>query len=537
MIPICQEDETPTQFAERTGKLYAGFTSCDHKKEFGQYLTPLSVAQFMAQLSEVDGPELICILDPGAGAGILSCSLLEELSKRKKIKKVFLEAYEVDELLANCLECVLAYAKEWLQKNGICLEYSINRTDFILSNAFVLNKSLNLFELQASKKHEFDIIISNPPYFKIPITDSRAIAAASVVYGQPNLYAIFMAVSSFLLRESGELIFITPRSYTAGQYFQLFREQFFELMLPKKIHLFESRKDAFNKDDVLQENVVLYAKRMHRWSRKKTNCLVQITASSGVGDLSDRTQRLVPVEDVLESRFKGKILRIPTAESHDEIRKVVHSWSGCLGKYGLQISTGPIVPFRVRNLLFKRGNVPEKHAPLLWMQNVTAMNIDWPKKNVIKPQYVLDDESSRSILLLNKNYILLRRFSSKEQDKRLIAAPYIYKKFQSTYIGLENHLNYIYRPNGQLCEEEAYGLAALLNSSLLDEYFRTFNGNTQVSATELRSMPLPSWELITYLGKKILLEQVKLDDLDALIAEVLNHEASFNMKVIGVVNA
>ncbi|WP_439116320.1 hypothetical protein [Paludifilum halophilum] len=34
-------------------------------------------------------------------------------------------------------------------------------------------------------------------------------------------------MSAFLLRAGGQLVYITPRSYTAGPYFRLFRERFF----------------------------------------------------------------------------------------------------------------------------------------------------------------------------------------------------------------------------------------------------------------------------------------------------------------------
>jgi adenine-specific DNA-methyltransferase len=91
----------------------------------------------------------------------------------------------------------------------------------------------------------------------------------------------------------------------------------------------------------------------------------------------------------------------------------------------------------------------------------------------------------------NKNYVLLRRFSTKEDVRRIVAAPILQDQFKSDVIGIENHLNYIYHRVGTLSEDEAFGLAAILNCSLIDTYFRTFNGNTQVSATELRQMPLP----------------------------------------------
>jgi adenine-specific DNA-methyltransferase len=101
--------------------------------------------------------------------------------------------------------------------------YTIIQKDFVLENASCLSENANLF---AEKAEQFDIIISNPPYFKLPTDDKRSIAAKTVVNGHPNIYAIFMAVSAKLLKENGEIIFITPRSYASGSYFKLFREYF-----------------------------------------------------------------------------------------------------------------------------------------------------------------------------------------------------------------------------------------------------------------------------------------------------------------------
>ena len=38
------------------------------------------------------------------------------------------------------------------------------------------------------------------------------------------------------------------------------------------------------------------------------------------------------------------------------------------------------------------------------------------------------------------------------------------------------------------------GLAAYLNSTLVDAYFRQFSGHTQVNATDLRSLKYPDWQ-------------------------------------------
>jgi adenine-specific DNA-methyltransferase len=249
---------------------------------------------------------------------------------------------------------------------------------------------------------------------------------------------------------------------------------------------------------------------------------VKISHSLGVRDLSDPEDRSVPLADVLVQNGDDVVLRIPVTSSDDDAARIVHSWSGDLRGYGLEISTGPVVPFRATSLISSSGKVPQTHAPLLWMQNVTAMHVSWPVAIRAKQQYVLLNPSSMSLLVPDRNYVLLRRFSSKEQMRRLTAAPLLMGQLDTPLIGLENHLNYIHRPGGSLSEEEAYGVAVLLNSVLLDTYFRMQNGNTQVSATELRAMPLPPLSKIVEIGRIARnLSDVRLELLDNLVASIL----------------
>jgi adenine-specific DNA-methyltransferase len=148
-----------------------------------------------------------------------------------------------------------------------------------------------------------------------------------------------------------------------------------------------------------------------------------------------------------------------------------------------------------------------KFVPLIWLHNVECMKIKWPlingSKGKPKGQYIMDSEKSLSRLVPNMNYVLLRRFSTKDDKRRLIAAPYIRNENENGRIGIENHLNYIYGISRELSEHEAIGLSALLNSHLFDLFFRTFNGNINVSATELREFPLPEMKLIRQIGKEI----------------------------------
>ena len=95
------------------------------------------------------------------------------------------------------------------------------------------------------------------------------------------------------------------------------------------------------------------------------------------------------------------------------------------------------------------------------------------------------------------------------------------RAFRGPEIGIENHLNYIHRPGGTLSEDEAWGLAALYNSRLLDTWFRVVNGNTQVSATELRTMPHPPHGVIVALGRRVKGLDAPTDGLDALVMDLV----------------
>jgi len=494
----------------------------EHKQRLGQYLTPVNVAIFMAKLYEPPKSKHLRVLDPGAGSGTLACALCEVLAKSPTPPETLeLVAYELDTILAKHLETSLTYTKQWLAIHGIQMQFTIHATDFVMEHATALDHAPRLFTLKQDFM-PFDIIISNPPYLKIPKSDPRSQAAALVVHGQPNLYALFMAVSATLLKPRGEFIVISPRSYAAGPYFRLFRERFFSIVRPEVIHLFGSRRDTFRRDEVLQENVILCARREDGWLKRTLCESVKISFSSGIHDLAHAKRREVPLNEVLDWSSKYKVLRIPTKDTDDITTKLVHSWLGSLHKYGLEISTGPVVPFRNTAFLSRSGQVPRTHAPLLWMQNVQHMKVIWPIKASGKPQYISISPETMPLLVGNNNYVILRRFSAKEQLRRLTAAPLLADSLSSPMIGLENHLNYIHRPRGSLTEAEAYGLAVLLNSRLLDIYFRTFNGNTQVSATELRAMPLPPLELIVDIGHHVLSISTPDVIIDTLIEEMLN---------------
>jgi adenine-specific DNA-methyltransferase len=511
------ENERPTIYADRIGQLYISKISKEQRDTLGQYFTPAIIADFMSSLIDSD-LKCIDILDPGAGIGVLSCSLIERIANLpNKPEKIQLVAYECDKKLLPLLKKCLDYTRYWLKKYDIILEYKVIKNDFILTNANVLE---NIKILTEDRKNRFDLIISNPPYFKISKTDGRAKISRSVIYGQPNIYALFMAVSASLLKESGQLIFITPRSFAAGSYFKLFREKFFSIVRPTHLHLFESRQKAFDRDAILQENIIIKAIREKKWEKSDKEYTVNVSSSQGLGDLGYYNSRVVPLKEIIDMTSKNKFLHIPLSDKDDDIVQLVNSWNSNLHDYNMEISTGPVVPFRAKELISDIGNIHTTHAPLLWMQNIKEMSVKWPVSSK-KEQYIIISNNSKKLLVENKNYILMRRFSPKEDYKRLKTSPYLSGSIKSKYLGLENHLNFIYRPNGELMKEEIFGLSAVLNSKIIDSYIRTFNGNTEISATELRNIPLPPIKTIIEIGNYLLDNNLSNGDIDQFVMDKL----------------
>ncbi|MFZ1559982.1 MAG: Eco57I restriction-modification methylase domain-containing protein [Saprospiraceae bacterium] len=522
------ENELPSAYADRLGIHYTKLVTSNHKKINGQFFTPVQIAKLLASLCNNTNKKNIKILDPGCGIGILACTLIEYLVNLYELENIELELYEIDLDVITFTNKSLNYLSKWLNEKRIIFKFTLHLQDFVISNAYVL-KPKHIIELFADDKNDnigFDIIISNPPYFKLSKNDIKAKAANSLVSGQPNIYSIFMGIAAKLLSKNGELIFITPRSFASGNYFKAFRELFFNTVQIEKIHLFNSRKDTFNRDNVLQETVVIKAVREKIDPNKK----VLVSSSTGIKDIFEPSIKHFNSSELIDLNSKEKILHLPTSDKEESILGLVSTWANVLTDFNIKISTGPVVSFRALDYIqnhYENGTV--FLAPLFWLHNVNKMILEWPKQLKEKGQFIRIESDSKSLLIPNKNYILLRRFSTKDDKSRLIAAPYFCNYSKSDYIGVENKVNYIYRKDGHLDRDEVVGLCALLNSDFFNTYFQIFNGNVNVSATELRQMRFPPLNNIKEIGNKIILSNnYSSNNVNVIVNELFELEVIMN---------
>lgn len=485
---------SPLEFAFEMGDVFSKFKNVDSKKKIGQFFTPKEIAVFIANYVSPDNiNKEIKILDPGAGMGILTCAIVEKIIKdTSSIKQINLSLYELDKTILPYLKMVLNNLKEWAISKKVNLKYIIINKDYVLDN-------LSAFTKKTSPK--FDIIVSNPPYFKISKKDKDLIKESEILYQQPNIYSIFISVSIKLLKNDGDIIFITPRSFTSGNYFKKFREFLFEHLTLINIHVFETRNKTFQKDNVLQE-IILF-KGVKR--KKNKDIEINISRSKGVSDINNFRSVKCNESKMINLSTIDKSLFIPISVEDISLLETFTKWNNNLKKLNLKASTGPVVYFR--NLKYLRKNKIKNYIPFIWLNNVNDMSLDWPNKKLGKSQYFKSTNNSHSVLVDNKNYVLVRRFSAKGDKKRLISCP-LYKDntiFSAPKIAIENKLNYIYKINSDdLTKNEVVGISALLSSSFYNRYFSILSGNTNVSVTELNQITFPKLVIISKIGAKLI---------------------------------
>lgn len=509
-------DLLPSIYADELGKQYSDTVEKEHKKKLGQYFTPQEVSAYMATFYKVPHDKTsLRILDPGCGLGVLSCTLCEYLADSGRISEIYLVVFETDLQLIELAHRAFEYLQRWLQHKGIQFNYHLCANDFVLHNTSVLLG-------EEPDDTLYDLAISNPPYFKISKDNPLRKVTKSILSGQQNIYSIFVFLMIRLLSDRGTIIFISPRSFTSGGYFRTFRNFLFNNVAIENLHLFHSRKSVFKRDRVLQENVILTGKKRPPNFRAQAHLFedvdyVNVFQSSGIDDIYLRECKTYQIADLVNLSSDQKILHIPMSDTDENAIAVFKKWENSFCRSRIKISTGPVVSFRANGFVVK--NCKKNTVPLLWLNNVSKMDLKWPIAEIAeeRPQYLVNVEKTRPLLVVNQNMVIIRRFSSKDDASKLIAAPLFKNDFKYNYIGLENHVNYLYGVDEQLSDLSVWGIASLLNSTLFDVYFRTFNGNINVSATELRELPLPDMEIINKLGRAVRkigdLNQAKLDEI------------------------
>jgi adenine-specific DNA-methyltransferase len=192
-----------------------------------------------------------------------------------------------------------------------------------------------------------------------------------------------------------------------------------------------------------------------------------------------------------------------------------------LGALGLAVSTGRVVAFRARRWLREAPSTDT--VPLIHPEHCVRGDIAWPKERSKKAQAIVDSAESAPVLVPSGVYVLVKRFSAKEERRRVVASVYdpTRQELPGERVGFENHLNYYHCSGKPLPLPLARGLTAFLNSTAVDDYFRTWSGSTQVNAGDLRKLRYPSADVLAALGAQIGREMPEQGELDLLVERAL----------------
>ena len=458
-------------------------TDPNKKSQFGQFFTPAPIARFMAGMFVPSEYGNCCLLDAGAGIGSLSAAFLERWAcGGLQFQRVELDAFEIDRSLHPYLIQTL---EKYRELSGFTPR--IRSDDFIHAASDWIAG-----DLFAEPLPKYTHAILNPPYKKIRSDSAHRAALRRAGIETVNLYSAFVALSLSLLAQHGQLVAIIPRSFCNGPYYRPFREFVLNRAAIKRMHLFESRSKAFKDDDVLQENIIIQLER----GTQQGTILISTSTDDSFDDLTFHEH---PFDRIVFPDDPDRFIHVPTSSK-------LNALESCplirytLNDLNVSVSTGPVVDFRVKEHLC---DMPEADTvPLLYPGHFNCFGINWPKQDTKKPNAIRRNSETEKWLYPNGHYCLVRRFSSKEEKRRVVANVVDPTEFADAMVlGFENHLNVFHENKHGLPQALAYGIAAFLNSTLLDEYFRTFNGHTQVNATDLKRLKYPSRDTLIALGE------------------------------------
>ena len=326
----------------------------------------------------------------------------------------------------------------------------------------------------------FDLVIGNPPYGRIKLSEPMRRHYSRSLYGHANLYGLFMDLALRLVKPRGVVAYLTPTSFLGGQYFKALRELLIEEASPIAFDLVADRHGVF--DDVLQETLLTtYVRGVEARAAS-----VSVLVPQGLN--AARVESLGPVA----VDFSGGPWILPRDAEDAAILDALSRMPTRLRDLGYVVSTGPLVWNRYKDQL--RHTASGGASPLIWAESISGQGFRFSaeRRNHVPFIQVKDEQQH---LLTTKSCVLVQRTTSKEQDRRLMAAV-LPTSFLMEHGGVvvENHLNMIQAPSGKLARVSPATIAVLLNSGAVDRAFRCISGSVAVSAYELNAIPLPSIE-------------------------------------------
>ena len=473
-----------------TGKLIREKSKSENIR-LGRLFTKKDTARLMAGMLKLDEDKTVyTILDPGAGTGILAAAAIEEICKRcPASKQIFITCYENDPvfipMLKNNLERIRKKARH---DYGVKLYVTVYEENYLTDSKN--HYTVALFD--QVKEDKFDIIMCNPPLDLVDKYSPEAEAVGGVTQLKIGAPFLFAKLAARHLEIDGQLVIMLPTNSATSSALTTFRKDMADALALNKIHLFVGKQKNTKRAIPLKKSFIL------AYGNCEKPATIDITTST---DNGVKVVALPPVPYGFVVDKEDGTLTLPKSVEDTKIVKHISDLPETLDSLGLKMSTGLILDSRCEGLLFSepiKGSVP-----LLRPNAIKGGQITFPQP--IKHQYIAP--VNPKLIQKNKNMVIIKRVPAKSDDRFVNSAIYMAAQLPSyRYISTHNKINFIDTKdkNGEICPRLAFGLFALLNSTIYDRYISIMSKSKQINSKEMRDLPLPPRNIIENIGMRLM---------------------------------
>ena len=126
-----------------------------------------------------------------------------------------------------------------------------------------------------------------------------------------------------------------------------------------------------------------------------------------------------PFDRIVFPDDSERFIHVPTSTEKSAI-ELSPAIRYTLADLGIKVSTGPVVDFRLKEHL---RDMPEAGTvPLLYPGHFSSSGTVWPMPGMKKPNAIERNADTEKWLYPNGFYCVVRRFSSKEEKRRIVAS-------------------------------------------------------------------------------------------------------------------
>lgn len=499
---------------------YESLLDKTEKKRLGQFYTPKEIVDLIVYEAKVDFDEIGMhrkIIDPACGAGVFLTCIIKKM--QEKYSGLDLIKYVHTNLFGNDINpFAVVLTKLNLTFSLIVHIRGEKELSTFLEEFCHFPNILLRNTLVVTEEKKYDVIIGNPPYFKT--TNSNELSFYSeIIYGQPNVYSLFLYWAFRHVSTNGMVSFIIPQSFKSGLYFMKLREILSKLELVSLIN-FKSRKKIFK--DVEQAVVILTIKNSKR-SKNDVNVISKVDNEN-----KETTSFQTSMDNIIMDKRYNYFIFIPSTDGILGLIEKIYNSSANLKENGEYLfGTGAFVWNQHKDLLIEQKTsdvIPIVYAGYIEKYNFNKKDIY--NEKIGKKQFALNNDRLKTMISTGQKLIVQR--TSTFEDLQRIKACLFKDDFimnNSKYL-LENHINFLYRKSDKSQAIETNVLKfylGIVNSRLLNVIFSVKNGNTQVSSSELNLLPIATSQQDAIIEAVNRLEgnitKALIDSLDEIIYE------------------